>query len=215
MDDQLHEALDQYVVNLFAPEDSLLHEIREQSVAQGLPQIHIQATDGKLIQFLLKAIGARRVVEIGTLAGYSGTWILRALPSDGMLITLDINPDHAKVAGAFLGSAAQGRRVDLRVGPALDNLNMLSGNGPYDAIFIDANKDGYPAYLTWAIENVRQGGLILAHNAFFGGAIVGSVERDQKLVEGLRSFNQQLATEARLFSTIIPIGDGLAVAIRL
>jgi predicted O-methyltransferase YrrM len=215
MEDQIHEALDRYIGDLFAPEDDLLQQIREDSVAQGMPQIHIHATDGQLIQFLLKAVGARRVVEIGTLAGYSGTWILRGLPPDGTLITLDINPEHARVAAPFLEKAAEGRRVELRVGPAAENLKNLSSDGPYDAVFIDANKDGYPDYLTWAIDNVRSGGLVLAHNAFFGGAIIGVKEREAHLVEGLKSFNQALASEPRLFSTIIPIGDGLAAAIRL
>lgn len=215
MEDHIHEALDRYIGDLFAPEDDLLQQIREDSAANGMPQIHIHATDGQLIQFLLKAVGAKRVVEIGTLAGYSGTWILRALPPDGTLITLDINPEHARVAGPFLEKAAAGRRVELRIGAAYENLASLASNGPYDAVFIDANKDGYPDYLAWAIDNVRSGGLILAHNAFFGGAVIGVKEREEHLVEGLKSFNRALASEPRLFSTIIPIGDGLAAAIRL
>jgi caffeoyl-CoA O-methyltransferase len=193
----------------------VLNSIISESAAHGLPQIHIHADDGRMLQFLLKAIGARRVIEVGTLAGYSGTWIARALPADGKLITLDSNPEHVKVAQESFKRAGVADRVEIRLGAALDSLKKLASDGPFDAIFIDANKDGYPAYLAWAIEHIRSGGLILAHNAFFGGSVVGAEEREPHLVEGLKAFNQTLAGDPRLFGTIIPIGDGLAAAVRL
>ena len=214
MDEKSHEKLTNYVRELFAPEDDLLKRIRAESEQAGMPQIHVQSEEGRMIQFLLVAVGAKRVVEIGTLAGYSGTWIARALPPDGKLITVDNNPDHSAFARRMFEQGGVLDRVEIRTGDALQNLATLSKGSPYDAIFIDANKDGYPAYLDWAIENIRMGGLILAHNAFFGGSVVGLEKRDAKLVEGLKEFNQRIASDPRLFGMIVPIGDAFAAAIR-
>jgi len=215
MDESVRQKLDKYIADLFAPEDDLLRRVRAESEAAGLPAISIHADDGRMLQFLLKSIGAQRIIELGTLGGYSGIWLARALPADGRLFTLDMNPDHAAVATRMFEAAGLSERVEIRVGKALDSLKKLSADAPFDAIFIDADKDSYPAYLDWAIDHIRPGGLILAHNAFFGGSIVGAEERDPRLVAGLKTFNQRLASDPRLFGTIIPIGDGIAAAVRL
>lgn len=215
MDESVREKLDQYRLDLFAPEDDILRRVQAESQAAGLPAISIHADDGRMLQFLLKAIGAQRIIELGTLGGYSGIWLARALPADGRLFTLDINPTHADFARRMFELAGLSDRIEIRLGNALDNLHKLAADAPFDAIFIDADKDSYPAYLDWAIEHIRPGGLILAHNAFFGGSVIGAEERDPKLVDGLKTFNQRLASDPRLLGTIIPIGDGLAAAVRL
>lgn len=215
MEEATREALNQYVRDLFAPEDDLLASIRSESAERGLPQIHVRPEEGQMLHFLLKVVGARRVIEIGTLAGYSGTWIARALPPDGRLITLDVNPDHASFAGEIFQRAGLADLVEIRLGEASQSLATLAREGPFDAVFIDADKDAYPEYLTWAIENIRIGGLILAHNVFARGAVVGAIERDPGQLKGIMDFNAAIASDPRLAATIIPVGDGIAAAVRL
>jgi len=165
MDQTTQEALTGYVRDLFAPEDEALRGILQASEARGLPQIHVKSHEGQMLQFLIKAVGARRAVEIGTLGGYSGTWIARALPADGKLITLDNNPDHAEVARESFKRAGVADRVEVRLGDAKQSLAALAKDGPYDAVFIDADRPSYTEYLAWGIDHVRPGGLIAAHNA--------------------------------------------------
>jgi len=204
-----------YLRNLFGAEDDALLEIRSNTVEHGLPQINVAPEEGRLIHFLLKACGAKRVVEIGTLAGYSGTWIARALPEDGQLITLERDAHHAEVAQESFVRAGVAGRVEIRVGVALDVLKTLTTEGSFDGVFIDANKGDYPQYLAWAIDNVRVGGIILAHNALWGGAVVDHSLRPGSDLDALLSFNQQIASDPRLLGMIIPLGDGLAAALRL
>lgn len=215
LDEITQDALSHYTRDLFAREDEALRAIRARSDAHGLPRIHIRPEEGLMLQFLLTAIGARRVVEIGTLAGYSGTWMARALPAGGRLITLEIDPEHAAVARESFEQAGVADRVEVRVGHALESLKALSDEGPFDAVFIDAAKRDYPAYLDWSVENIRTGGLIMAHNAFWHGRVVRPDWQDNPDVKGLRLFNRRLAEDPRLLATIIPVGDGIAVAVRL
>lgn len=215
MDTALKEDLIQYVRDLYAAEDEVLQFIREDSAAEGLPQIHINPEDGRLMQILLSTIGAQRVVEIGTLAGYSGVWIARTLPEEGRLITLEKDPEHADFARRSFERAGVADRVEIRLGSALDTLRKLVPEGPFDAVFIDANKDHYPRYLEWSIANIRPGGLIMAHNAFWSGRIIDPTQQDASQVLAIRFFNHQLADHPRLLGMIIPMGDGLAVALRL
>ncbi len=207
------EALTQYVRDLYAPEDELLYSIRHESADLGMPQIHISLEEARLIQILLVAIGAQRALEIGTLAGYSALWILRALPEEGHLITLEYNEDHAAFARATFEKAGFSERAEVREGKALDLLPGLASEGPFDAVFIDANKENYPHFLVWAAENLRVGGLLVGHNAFLRGAILDSQQHTQH-VTSMRAFNQQLADDPRWLGMVIPFGDGLAVAIR-
>jgi caffeoyl-CoA O-methyltransferase len=209
------DALIHYLRSLFAPEDDLLRAIRAEIDARGLPRITIQPEEAQVLQLLLKAIGARRVVEIGTMVGYSATWIARSLPPDGCLITIEHDPDRAEIALEFFKKAGVDGRIDLRIGPAFDVLASLAADAPYVAVFIDANKVDYPAYLTWAVDHIRVGGLILGHNALMGGAVAEPSRRSDRLVKGVLAFNQQIAGDPHLHGAIIPIGDGIAAALKI
>jgi predicted O-methyltransferase YrrM len=209
------DALDQYVRDLFASEDDILRGVQAESQSRGLPRIHIRPEEGRMIQFLLTAVGARCVVEIGTLAGYSSAWIAQALPADGHLITMESDADRARSASAFFERVGLGQRIEVMNGLALACLETIAPKGPFDAIFMDAPKSDYPAYLAWALDNIRSGGLIMAHNAFWGGAVVGAAQRDEHQLQSLLSFTRSVAHDQRLLGTIIPVGDGIVAAIRL
>jgi predicted O-methyltransferase YrrM len=209
------DALDQYVRDLFAPEDDLLLRIREESRECGLPQTHIRPEEGRMIQFLLTAVRARRVIEIGTLAGYSSIWIARVLLPDGHLISLEIDAERCRLAREAFVKAGLDKQIAVIDGPALKSLETLAPDGPYDAIFMDTSKDDYPAYLEWALVNIRPGGLIMAHNAFWGGAVVGAAQREEHQLRNLMFFTRSVAHDQRLLGTIIPVGDGIVAAIRL
>lgn len=211
----MDDALIQYLRDLFAPEDDHLRALREQSVEQGLPQIHIRPEEGRILQFLLGLIGARRVLEIGTLAGYSATWIARGLPEGGQLISVERDPERAALTREYLASAGLADRVEVRVGEAPGVLSDLSAAGPFDAVFIDANKDAYPAYLDWALDNVSPGGLILAHNAFMRGRIADPAAQSDKDIQSMQAFNHRIARNPHLDGVIIPVGDGIVAARRL
>jgi caffeoyl-CoA O-methyltransferase len=215
VDQQTFERLGDYIHDLFGPEDEVLQSIRARTLEAGMPQIQIRPEEGRMLQFLMKASHARRVIEVGTLAGYSGVWIGRALPEDGRLITLEIDEDHAAVARETFARAGLSDRVEVRVGDALSSLAGLSADGPFDAIFIDAAKTEYPAYLSWAVDHIRVGGLIVAHNAFRRGAVVAPAGQHDDQVRGTLAYNRRLSEDPRLLGSIIPLGDGLAVAVRL
>lgn len=211
MDEKTQEALSRYVADLFATEDETLQWIQAETVRNDMPQISLTAEEGRLLQFLVQSVGAKKAVEIGALAGYSGTWIARGLSAGGRLYTLEVSSKHAEVARASFEKAGVGDRVELIEGPALESLKSLSSQGPFDFIFIDADKAGYPDYLAWAVENLRPGGIVAAHNAFRHGAIINPTSEDDK---GMDAFNRSLASDSRLESTIISVGDGMAVGIR-
>lgn len=210
MDDKA--ARDAYVTKLFAQEDEVLAWIQAETRHHNMPQISLSAQEGRLLQWLAQAVDARKIVEIGTLAGYSGTWLGRALPQDGVLHTLEVNSLHARVARASFERAGLTDRIRLHEGPALDSLQKLSALAPFDFVFIDADKEGYPAYLDWSLEHLRVGGVIASHNAFRGGRVLAPASEDDG---GMDRFNRALANEPRLSSTIIAIGDGMAVGIKL
>lgn len=208
-----NDALSHYISETFAEEDEALRWIRDQIPARGLPEIMISAEEAAFLRFLVAASGARRAVEIGTLGGYSGTWIARALPPDGRLITIEVDPQRAELARQGFERAGVAAKVDLRVGDAHQILPGLPEQDVYDFVFIDADKEGYPAYLDWALDNLAPGGLLTAHNAFaFGGQLVDPTNTDPD-VEIMRRFNQRLAEDPRLTATIFPAGDGIAVAV--
>jgi caffeoyl-CoA O-methyltransferase len=215
MDEATHEALTKYVRDLFGQEDQHLESIRHAADEEGLPRISVAPEEGRLLQFLIRLGNVRTAVEIGTLAGYSATWIARALPEDGRLITLERDKHHAEVARELFVRGGLSSRVEVRVGEALDTLKKLTSEGPFDAVFIDANKDGYPAYLDWAVENVRIGGMILAHNALWSARVIQPDEGADENLLGLKAFNRRLSEDPRLLSVIIAMGDGLAAAIRV
>lgn len=212
MDEQLRDACVRYVAELFATEDDVLTDLRREIVEAGFPLIHIDAAEGRLLQVLLGAIGARKVIELGTLGGYSAIWMARALPTDGRLITLEREPERAELARRHIERAGLGDRVEVRVGEALELLEELAEDGPYDAVFIDADKKSYPVYLDWCASNVRSGGLVIGDNAFKSGDVLDSDTSDAG-VRGIQEFNRRLATDPRFTSIVVPTRDGVAIAL--
>lgn len=205
-------ALADYISSTFAEEDDILARIRRQIPERGLPEIMLSAEEAAFLHFLAVAIGARRILEVGTLGGYSGVWLARALPGDGSLTTIDINPEHAEVAREHFELAGLDDKVDLRVGDATEVLPELSDRGPYDMLFLDSDGRGYIGYLEWALDNLRPGGLLAAHNAFAYGGQVLQADSQDEIVQARRRFNQRLASDPRLVSTIFPAGDGISIA---
>ncbi|MBI4768969.1 MAG: O-methyltransferase [Chloroflexi bacterium] len=179
---------------------------------KGLPEISVRPEEGRFLQLLVRAVGARRAVEIGTLGGYSGTWIARGLAEGGQLLTIEKDSRHAEVARQCFALAGVAGRVEIKVGDAHDLLPGL--RGPFDFVFVDAEKSGYPAYLEWAAGALRPGGMLAAHRAFRGGRLLDPNDRDPDN-ETLRAFNLRLARDPRWLATIYPGGDGMAVGVRL
>ena len=204
--------LELYVRNLFAPEDGALAAVAPRQEKAGLPEIQISPDEGKLIAVLLAAIGARRVLEIGTLGGYSGVWIARALGTTGKLTTLEINPQHADVARKTFADAGVNDRVEIRLGAARAILPTITEQ--FDAIFVDADKESYPFYFPHVVRLLRRGGLLLGDNAFRQGRVAEAQDRAPD-VEAMREFNRLAATDRRLVSTIIPVRDGLLVGVKI
>ena len=211
MNDHLRARLDEYTSELFVQEDETLRWIQEQATAHQLPAISVRPFEGRLLQILVALTGAKTVVEIGALAGYSGTWLARALPDDGKLYTLEKNPKHAAIARASFERAGVAERVELLEGDAHTSLHNLMQRAPFDMIFLDADKVSYPAYLKWAVANLRPGGLVAAHNAFRSGKVLNAQSDDDRAMD---AFNRALAAEPTLDSTILATGDGMAVGIK-
>jgi predicted O-methyltransferase YrrM len=210
-------AVDSYIADLFLAPDPALEAALASSAAAGLPAISVSPTQGKLLHLLARVQGARRILELGTLGGYSTIWLARALPPDGRVISLEVNPKHAEVAHANLARAGLADVVEIRLGPALDTLPQLvsEGRGPFDLIFIDADKPGYAGYLKWSLKLARKGTLIIADNVVRKGAVADPESKDEN-VQGIRKFNEILAAEKRVTTTVIQtVGskgyDGLAL----
>jgi caffeoyl-CoA O-methyltransferase len=210
------QALERYVWSTYSPEDAVLREIRQRSAAAGLPEIQLTALDARHLEVLVRAAGARRAVEIGTLGGYSGVAILRGLTADGTLDTFELDPDHARVAEETFRTAGFAGRARVHVGPALDRLRAIEAGGPYDVCFIDADKEGYPAYLDWAARNLRSGGLVIGDNAFLFGEI-GTFQPDVpgEALTAMRAFHRHLASGGDFRATTLPTGEGLALGVRI
>jgi predicted O-methyltransferase YrrM len=217
MTDNQWTAVDRYITDLLLPADPSLDAALEASAAAGLPAIAVSPALGKLLHVLAKAVGARRILEIGTLGGYSTIWLARALPPDGRVVTLEIDPRHAAVARGNFARAGVAERVDLKLGAALDVLPTLGPHGPFDFVFIDADKGGYTAYLPWAIQLSRAGALIVADNVVRDGKVIDPASTDEN-VRGIRRFNEALAAERRVVATEVQmVGvkgyDGIAVMV--
>jgi predicted O-methyltransferase YrrM len=206
------ERLARYATELFAVEDATLISIRARQDALRLPPIHISADEGKLLHVLLRAVGATRVLEVGSLAGYSGVWLARALPPGGRLTTIEKDPRHAGVARQAFAEAGLASRVDVLEGNALDLLSTLRPG--FDAIFLDADKASLPLYFEWSLTLLREGGLLLCDNAFFHGSVVDPADQSPETA-GVRAFNLLAATDPRVVSAVVPIRDGLVVAVKL
>lgn len=208
----MDERLQGYVTELFAAEDPILAAIRARHPAAGLPPIHISPDEGKLLYLLLVAIEATTALELGSLGGYSGVWLARALPSQGRLTTIEKDPRHAALARRAFTEAGLGSRVRLIEGAALDVLPTLSPG--FDAVFVDADKEPLPQYFEWSMRLLRRGGLLLCDNAFFHGAAVDEQDRSPA-AEGVRAFNRLAAGDPRLVATVVPVRDGLVVGVKV
>jgi predicted O-methyltransferase YrrM len=206
------ERLERYVTELFAPEDAALASIRARHASLKLPPIHISPDEGKLLYVLLRAIGASRVLEIGALAGYSGTWLARALTVGGTLTTIEKDPRHAALARQAYAEAGLAGCVRLIEGTALDVLPTLAPG--FDAVFVDADKASLPQYFEWSVRLLRPGGLLLCDNAFFHGAVVDPADHTAEAA-GVRAFNQLAARDPRVAAAVAPIRDGLVIGVKV
>jgi len=214
-------AVDDYSDAALVPPDPALDAALQAIVDAGLPEISVSPAQGKLLHLLALGQGARRILEIGTLGGYSAIWLARALPSGGRLVTLEADPRHAEVARASLASAGLAGVAEVRVGPALDTLPLLhaAGDGPFDLVFIDADKPSYADYLAWSVRLCRSGGMIIADNVVRGGAVADAGSRNAS-VQGVRRYIEALAAEPRVSATVVQtVGrkgyDGFALAVVL
>lgn len=205
------EQFEDYIAQLFAPEDDALRQANEEAHRNGMPAISVNPQDGALLQWLMRSINARTVVEIGTLAGYSGIWMARALPPGGKLYTIEKSSNHASVAQASFERAGVADMVEIVLGAGSDVLRKLGEKGPFDMVFIDADKGGYPAYLSWAVDNLRVGGIVAAHNAYRHGRLFAPESDDDRI---MKTFLESLAAHPRLHGMIIPLGDGMAVGLK-
>ena len=195
------QSFDDYINRLFAQEDDVLQAAREEIKRENMPQIHVSPSEGKTLHLLAVQAKAKRILEIGTLGGYSAIWLARALPSDGKLISLEINAHHAAVARRNLERAALSGKVEVVVGPAVETLKRLNDSNelPFDLVFIDADKDGYPQYLQLSLPLTRDGGLILADNALSPAVL------DPQTDNGITRYNQAAAAHPNLVSVIVPV----------
>jgi predicted O-methyltransferase YrrM len=197
-------AVDRYFSDLLVPPDAVLDAVLAASTAAGLPPINVAPNQGKLLHLLAQVQGARRILEIGTLGGYSTIWLARALPGGGRLVTLELDLKHAEVARENFARAGLARVIELRVGPALDTLPQIAAEKPepFDLIFIDADKVSTADYFAWALKLSRPGGLIIVDNVVRKGAVVDARSEDPS-VRGVRRFNEMLAAEKRVSATAL------------
>jgi caffeoyl-CoA O-methyltransferase len=213
--DSLLLRIDSYIEELFAPPDPALERVLRRSQRLGLPEIHVSPNEGKLIRLLAEIAGARRILEVGTLGGYSTIHLARALPEDGSLVSLELNERYAEVARQNLAETELDDRVEVRVGDARELLASMvqEGTEPFDLVFIDADKGGYPEYLEWSLRLSRPGSLILADNTIRGGSVIDSTDESARAAH---EFNENLARDPRLSALILPLirerVDGLAIA---
>ncbi|MFG1424127.1 O-methyltransferase [Roseixanthobacter liquoris] len=196
--------VDDYIVDTLVPADPLLDAVLEASTAAGLPAINVSPAQGQMLALFARMVNARRILEIGTLGGYSTIWLARTLPADGKLVTLEADGDYAKVAQGNFHRAGLSQRIDLRVGRALDTLPGVEadGVGPFDLIFVDADKPSNPDYLAWALRLSRPGTLIVWDNVIRDGAVADAASADPR-VQGVRRLFDLVAADPRLTSTAI------------
>ena len=209
--------IDNYIQDLFPPDDALLHAL-DNSRRNELPTINVSPNEGRLLYMLARLCGAKRILEIGTLGGFSTINLARALPNDGKLITLEYSPKHAEVARANIKRAGLSDRVEVRIGAGLDLLPQIeaNGEGPFDLFFIDADKDNYPGYLDWCVRLSRPGSVILSDNLVRDGAVIDPPP-DNTFAQVIHHYNRTLAAHPRLETVILPIiresVDGLGISL--
>lgn len=219
MSQEQWNAVDRYITDTLLTPDPVLDEALKASAQAGLPAISVAPNQGKLLHLLARAQGARSILEIGTLGGYSTIWLARALPAGGRLVTLEFEPAHAQVARANLERAGLSELVQLRIGAALETLPQLAAEqlGPFDFIFIDADKENYPGYFTWALKLSRPGTTIIVDNVVRQGAVIDASSKDAR-VQAVRRLHEMIAAEPRVSATAIQtVGskgyDGFTVVI--
>jgi predicted O-methyltransferase YrrM len=219
MGEELWKAVDTYFNETAIGTDAALDAAAAAAEAARLPPVSVTAGYGKLLHLIARAHGATRILEIGTLAGYSTIWLARALPADGRVVTLDVNAKHADIARANLARAGVAERVEVRVGPALDTLSQLAADGerPFDFTFIDADRPNVAAYFDWAVKLSRRGGIIVVDNVVRKGRVLDTSGEDADIV-GIRRFVEQLASDARVSATMMQTvsakgHDGFALAL--
>ncbi|OME05854.1 methyltransferase [Paenibacillus odorifer] len=198
------DKVDQYITERLIPQDVVLEEVLVTNQQAGLPPFDVSPSQGKFLNLLVQMKGARRILEIGTLGGYSTIWMARALPSEGQIVTLELDPIHAQVAKANLSLAEVDHLVELRVGDALEQLSQMKQEGvePFDFIFIDADKPNNPNYLKWALQFSQPGTVILGDNVIREGEVINENSEDARVV-GVREFYDLLAEEPRISATAI------------
>jgi predicted O-methyltransferase YrrM len=217
---QQWQDVDKYLADLFVPNDPVLEETLRSSDAAGLPQIAVSSNQGKLLMLLAKACGAKNILEIGTLGGYSTIWLARALPAGGKLITLEYSQKHAEIARANTVRAGLEKVIEIRVGPAIETLPKLEQEGfagKFDFTFVDADKQGYCDYLDWSLKLSHSGSLIIADNVVRDGEVANPKSSDE-MVQGIQRFNKKLAAEPRVSASAIQVVgskgyDGLVFAV--
>jgi predicted O-methyltransferase YrrM len=219
MNQKTWSAVDDYIAENLLPADTVLEAALRSNRSRGLPAIDVSPAQGKLLYLLARMNGARRILEVGTLGGYSTIWLARALPKDGKVVTLELEQHHADVAQVNFKMAGLSDRIDLRIGPALKSLEMLGAEnaGPFDLVFIDADKPNNPNYLTWAMRLSRPGTVIVCDNVIRDGTVINTRSGDPN-VEGARAAFSFMAKAAGLEATAIQtVGakgyDGFAIAI--
>lgn len=219
MDQKLFESVDNYISDLFSDEDEALKAVETAIIEANIPQISISPNQGKFLQILARLCGAKKILEIGLLGGYSTIWLARALPPTGKLVTLELDPNYARVAKKNLVRAGVDHLVDIRVGKALDLLPKIQAEdiGPFDMIFIDADKPPYAEYFQWALKLSHSGTLIVADNIIRDGKVLDPGHSDP-MVQGARRFNEVLSRNDAVTATLIQtVGvkehDGMAIAI--
>ncbi|CAI1896112.1 O-methyltransferase [Serratia plymuthica] len=209
--------VDAYIVDSLVEQDEVLLQTLVANNAAGLPEHDVAPNQGKLLHLFARMINARRILEIGTLGGYSTIWLARALPPGGSLVTLEADEHHAGIARKNIASAGLSSQVELRVGPAISSLPELQAEDPFDLIFIDADKPNNPPYLHWALALSRPGTVIIGDNVVRDGAVIDAASKDGR-VQGVRRFFDMMANEPRLNATALQtVGskgwDGFSIAI--
>lgn len=195
-------AVDAYIEQLYTDGDAVAARVLERQREAGLPDIAVSPAQAKLLEVLARSIGARRVLEFGTLGGYSALWFARVLPAGGTVVSFELEPRHAEVAQASLDEAGVGDKVEIRVGPAIDNLHTLDGDEPFDLVFIDADKPSNLAYYEAAMTRVRPGAMVIVDNVVRDGAVADADSPDER-VRGSRAVVERVANDERISATVI------------
>lgn len=205
-----------YLESVFGLPDSDLQEIQEEMRRQGCEGMGLSGSEIRLLQFFVKSLGLRRILEVGTLFGRSCLGLARALPEGGEIVSLERNPKNFEVASQFVKASPEASRVRLILGEAAKSLQELSKEEPFDMMLIDADKAAYPQYLDWAEHHLRPGGLIVGDNSFLWGGVWGEPwkEASPKAIEAMKSFNQRLADQTRYLSMVVPSEEGITLAIK-